>query len=40
MLGLFMKIMFESGDNISNWILSDGAWNDSKIWIDEEIWND
>jgi hypothetical protein len=26
--------------NITNWILFDGTWNDSGIWVDSENWND
>jgi len=22
------------------WILADGTWNDSGVWVDGEIWND
>ena len=24
----------------SDWILADGTWNDSKFWVDTDIWND
>lgn len=25
---------------VNNWILSDGTWNDSKFWVDTEVWID
>lgn len=27
-------------DITSNWILSNGQWDDAKIWIDNEVWQD
>lgn len=33
--------LFESGPSPQSlWILSDGTWNDLKIWIDSETWID
>jgi len=28
----------EPEEEESNWILSDGTWNDSGVWIDTELW--
>lgn len=43
MLGLglqIQKLVNINAKKLSNWILSTGFWDDSKIWIDTETWRD
>ena len=40
MLGIGMTMVKKATRKLSDWILSNGFWEDQKKWIDTETWKD